>query len=468
MGFVSWDDFVPEESPARQIDTFVDEMDTSYFLFSSHDSVGRRPYNPKDMLKLYLYGNDKGVFSSRKLERECRENVIVFWLLNGLKPESTTICDFRKDNADNLKRFFHEFAKKLASEGLIEGRIVGIDGTKIRANNAGNNCFNLKRVNARIEKTEKKIAEYIEELDKNDQIEKLEEKREKLISIKKRIESGEADEISTTDPDSRMMKMPNGGNNVCHNVQSAVDAKNKLIAGFEVCSNQNDQGLLHSVAKKVKDNLGLESMTVTADTGFYDADQLGKCHNDNIETLVTPLEPGKNSELFPKKEFSYDEQTDCYTCPAGQSLKYATTSNSVKQYRNLKACKNCPLKQKCTKGVYRTVSHHVNYQAVKRNAEAIAKNADIHKLRGQICEHPFGTVKHNMRFVQFLTRGNTKVTGEAALLFTAYNLKRLRNITENDKTNVNTQAILFEVLSQILVFVCTAFRLSQMSNYHRR
>ena len=209
-------------------------------------------------------------------------------------------------------------------------------------------------------------------------------------------------------------------------------------------------------------------MTVTADTGFYDADQLGKCHNDNIETLVTPLEPGKNSELFPKKEFSYDEQTDCYTCPAGQSLKYATTSNSVKQYRNLKACKNCPLKQKCTKGVYRTVSHHVNYQAVKLNAEALAKNADIHKLRGQICEHPFGTVKHNMRFVQFLTRGNTKVTGEAALLFTAYNLKRLRNITENDKTNVNTQAILFEVLSQILSFVCTAFRLSQMSNYHRR
>jgi len=78
IGLISWDDYVPLNSPARQIDKFVDEMDTSYFIYSSHDSVGRRPYSPKDMLKLYLYGNDKGIFSSRRLERECEENVVVF------------------------------------------------------------------------------------------------------------------------------------------------------------------------------------------------------------------------------------------------------------------------------------------------------------------------------------------------------------------------------------------------------
>jgi len=122
-------------------------MDTSYFKYSEHDTVvGRRPYNPKDILKLYLYGNDKGVFSSRKLERECRENIVVFWLLNGLRPESKTICNFRKDNAENLKRFFKEFAIKLASDGLIDGKIVGIDGTKIRANNASKNNYSLKRL----------------------------------------------------------------------------------------------------------------------------------------------------------------------------------------------------------------------------------------------------------------------------------------------------------------------------------
>jgi len=83
------------------------------------------------------------------------------------------------------------------------------------------------------------------------------------------------------------------------------------------------------------------------------------------------------------------------------------------------------------KGEYRTVSHSVNYEVLKNNAQAILENKVIRKKRGAIREHPFGTVKHNMRFVQFLTRGNTKVSGEAALLFITYNLKRLRNITED-------------------------------------
>jgi transposase len=63
---------------------------------------------------------------------------VVFGLLNGLKPESKTICNFRKDNAENLKRFFREFAKKLANDDLIGGKIIKIDGAKIRANNVGN------------------------------------------------------------------------------------------------------------------------------------------------------------------------------------------------------------------------------------------------------------------------------------------------------------------------------------------
>jgi hypothetical protein len=229
-----------------------------------------------------------------------------------------------------LKRFFREFAKKLATDGLIGGKLIGIDGTKIRANNAGNNCFNSKRINAKIEKIEKKIAEYIAEVDKNDEIDGLADEREKLLAIKGRIEKGEA-EISATDADSRMMRMPNGGKNVCHNVQSAVDAKHKLIASFEVRSNKNDQGLLHEVAAGVKENLGVETITAVADTGYYDADELGKCHKDGIETLVSPLEPRKNSELFTKNAFVYDERTDCYACPANKKLTRATTSNDIVQ-----------------------------------------------------------------------------------------------------------------------------------------
>jgi len=81
------DELVAAESPARQIDRLIDEADTSYFGKSEAKAVGRPPFNPKDMLKLYIYGVDNGVNSSRKLERECKRNVEAMWLMNGLQPD---------------------------------------------------------------------------------------------------------------------------------------------------------------------------------------------------------------------------------------------------------------------------------------------------------------------------------------------------------------------------------------------
>jgi transposase len=442
-------DMVETDSPARQIDMIVDKMDTSYFEKAAPKETGRPPFNPKDMLKLYIYGMDNGIVSSRKLERETKRNIEVMWLINGLRPENTTICNFRRENAVNLVRFFNEFSVALADAGYIEGKIVAIDGTKIRANNSKRNNFSAKKLDRHIEYLDKRIAEYMGELDKNDKIDELKERKGKYISFKRRIESGEVTEVSTTDPDSRLMKQGNNGVDVSYNVQAAVDSKNKLFAGFLVTNEPNDQGQLHKVAKSVKDNLSLDKMIVPADKGYYDTDDIKKCHDDKITTLVSkPDAPKESKEFFKKCDFKYSPEEDIYICPAGNKLKGGKPDkNGYKRYRNSKACHHCPIKHKCTVGYRKDLGRHQYAGVAEKNDLDFANNQDIYRQRQLLCEHPFGTVKRTMGIRQFLMRGLINVNAEAALIFLAYNLKRLRTIhKESDKKDGQ---VLFSLLLPI-------------------
>jgi transposase len=234
LELVCFDALVDLSSPARQIDRLIDEADTSYFGKSQAKATGSPPFNPKDMLKLFLYGMDNGVVSSRKLDRECKRNIEVIWLMKGLQPDDKTISNFRRDNAGHITRFFNEFSVTLVKSGYIDGKIVAIDGTKIRANNSKRNNFSANKLDRHIEYIDKKISEYLTELDKNDKIEELQERKAKYESFKDRIKTGEVTEVSTTDPDSRLMQQGNNGVDVSFNVQTAVDSKHKLVAGVTV------------------------------------------------------------------------------------------------------------------------------------------------------------------------------------------------------------------------------------------
>jgi IS5 family transposase len=312
---------------------------------------------------------------------------------------------------------------------------VGIDGTKVRANNSKRNNFSARKLEAHIAYIDKKIAEYMNELDKNDKIEELEERKAKYSLFKERIKSGEVTEVSTTDPDSRLMKQGNNGVDVSYNVQAALDSKHKMIAGVLVVNEANDQGQLHKTAKAVKDNLGLKEMTVLADKGYYSTDDFKKCHDDNITTIVAKPEDHKRAgkETLNKSNFRYDKENDCYYCPAVQILRFAyEDGKGVARYRNLKACGGCKLKPHCTKSNRRDISRHKYAEHAEQNDRDFANHQDIYRLRQQLCEHPFGTVKRTMGIRQFLTRGLTNVNAEAALIFLVYNLKRLRAIHKND------------------------------------
>ena len=106
------DDYVGEDNPVRFIDAFVDDLDLSGLGFQRTQPAltGRPPFDPGDLLKLYIYGYLNQVRSSRKLERETHRNVEVMWLLRKLRPDHKTISDFRKDNRKAFTGVFGAFS----------------------------------------------------------------------------------------------------------------------------------------------------------------------------------------------------------------------------------------------------------------------------------------------------------------------------------------------------------------------
>jgi len=272
----SIDEYVGEDNPVRVIDAFVDSLNMKALNFtkSTPADTGCPAYDPSDLLKLYIYGYYNRIRSGRKLKTECGRNVEVMWLMGKLQPDFRTITDFRKENAKSLKLVFKEFVRLCDKLKLYNKELIAIDGTKIRAQNSNDKCFNESILHKKIANIDNHISEYLKSMDKTDASEKdeslsPEQVKAALLDLTERkkkyenyltylSESGET-QILETDPEARRMHSRNGFH--CHyNVQTAVDSGGHLLAGYEVTNRNNDQGLLHVVSEQVKETLEVETI----------------------------------------------------------------------------------------------------------------------------------------------------------------------------------------------------------------
>lgn len=104
--------------------------------------TGRPAYDPRDLLKLYIYGYFNKIRSSRKLMQESTRNIELFFLLNRITPDFRTISDFRKDNADAIHNVFLEFARLCIRLDLYSRELFAVDGSKFRAVNGNKRMYN--------------------------------------------------------------------------------------------------------------------------------------------------------------------------------------------------------------------------------------------------------------------------------------------------------------------------------------
>ncbi|XWE59909.1 transposase [Sporomusa sphaeroides] len=299
---------VSDDNPVRVIDVFVDSLDCKSmgFRYSIPKAVGRKPYNPADMLKLYIYGYFNAIRSSRKLETECKRNIELMWLLNELKPDYRSIADFRKDNITALKQVFNHFSMFCNELGLYGKEIIAIDGSKFRANNARKKNLTKGKLAKMISHFEQSAEHYIELLEHSDKetettnvtysseelkskLDKVNKRMEELTVLKEAIDKN--GEMSLTDTDARLMSVNNMGYEVAYNMQTAVDAKNHLIVAVDVTNNPADQGQLHPMAVQAKQQLHADAITVLADKGYYSGECLGKCEEDKITAIVSKQNP---------------------------------------------------------------------------------------------------------------------------------------------------------------------------------
>src|SRR5215217_5596958 len=445
------DDYVGPDNPVRFIEAFVDGLDLQAASFARVEpkATGRPGYAPADLLKLYIYGYLDRVRSSRRLEAEAGRNLEVIWLLRHLQPDFKTIAGFRRDNRHAFRQVFRAFVLLCRQLDLFGRELIAVDGTRIKAVNNKDRNFTRAALTKFVEQADARLDDYLQRLDQGDAAEstaggtRVKNLAEKIAALRDRRDRHQAmlaeldrtgeSQILLTDPDSRAMAAHTRVA-VGYNVQIAVDAKHKLIVEQAVSNQVVDRGLLTETAELAKEILGVETIDVVADKGYFKIEDIEACEKAGMKPYVPRPQRGSSvrAGFFRKDEFKYDPETDSYTCPAGQRLT-PYSSSALRQlkkinYANRKACRDCPLRARCTDNQFRTVSRLENEAVLDRMQERLAKRPEVLNQRRETVEHPFGSIKQWMNQGAFLMRGLEKVRGEFSLTALAYNLRRVLNL----------------------------------------
>ena len=382
--------------------------------------------------------------SSRRIEIEATRNIEVMWLIGRITPDHGTLSSFMKKNKEAIKQLFKEFTLMLKGFGLIDGNLVAIDGSKIKANSAKSKHYNENIIKKKIEYYESRIEEYVSDFLKTtedetlkqtitEKVESYKDRIEQLNNLKKELKEQGKTQVCLTDPDAKSMKN-NGKFEVSFNMQTVVDSKHKLIVDFEVVNEVNDQNQLSNMTNKAKQIFGKENITVVADTGYFNMTEIINTVDDKTEVLIKS-QKGKQEKVkngFDKTNFQYDKTDDVYICPMGYKLEFKWNGKqNGKDYRRY-TCKNykdCGKKDLCTSAKEgRAITRLKEEEIIEMVVENTNKRNDIYRKRGSIVEHPFGTIKRHFGYTYFLTRGLDSVNTEGSFICLAYNLKRLINI----------------------------------------
>lgn len=444
------DDMIPQDNSVRFIDEFVESLNLHDMGFESLPAQGRPPYNPADLLKLYIYGYMNRMRSSRQLEKECHRNLEVIWLLKNLKPDHNTIARFRKDNSKAIKRVFRYSVEIAKNFNLIGGILIAGDSTKLRAQNSKKNNYNKKKIKRHIEYIDNKLKEHNAALSSadGDQKEKLEKQVELRKTQRKKYEqiqgkldqdkSSENPQLSTSDPDSRHQIVRGTITEVCYTAQTTVDAKHKLLLDYKL-TNQNDKKAMGMMLRRAKSILKTNEFTALYDKGYHTGSEFKTADNLGIKTLVAIPNIGRSSQApnpsYNSENFVYNDKTDSYTCPQGNELisnqtQYKARNYRFKQYKT-KACKTCPVRSECTTSKVngKVIQRSEFTQNILNNAKRVAENIELYKQRQALVEHPYGTIKRQWGFDHIMTKkGLQRAEADFGLIALAYNLKRVLNL----------------------------------------
>ncbi len=448
------DKLIEQDNLVRVIDVFVDSLDFETLGFNNlrPPADGRPPYHPGDLLKLYMYGYLNRTRSSRDLEKECKRNVEVIWLLKGLKPDHNTVSNFRRDNPKAIKKVFRQTVSIAKNLDLIGGVLIAGDSTKFRAQNSKKNNYNKKKIERHLAYIDNKIEQYNKALGEADgdqekkeireEIDKHNKQKKHYKQVEQQLDHSGEKQVSTSDPDTRQLIVRNNITEVAYNVQASVDARHNIPIDYKV-TNQNDRNAMANIVARSKSILRSNQFTALFDKGYHNAGELNASNSMGVETIVAipglPSSAKAPDEKYNLANFIYSPSSNTYMCPEGHTLTtngnwYLKRTYKVRHYKT-KTCRTCPAKELCTKARYgRVVERHEHAGDIDLNRKRLMADPQLYKRRQAIVEHPFGTIKRQWGFNYIVTKkGMDKAEADIGLVFIAYNFRRLLSIIGKKK-----------------------------------
>jgi transposase len=477
-------DLIPVDHICHLVVAIVNGMDVSEVEQKYRSGPGNPAYSRRMLLRLVLMASVDAIWSSRKIAKLAHENVVYMYLTGHEKPDFRTICNFKKECKGLIEAAFKEtvtIAKALEIPSLGH---ISTDGTKMKANASNNYTLSkeeIEMIRRMIERgiaidkmedklygdkrgdelpselnTQEKIREKINEIeeasgqkmkgaakniieqhalgDENDK----EKVMEKLDKAEEELTKSGQGAVSITDPESRFMENKKKRIELSYNPQITVDHDSGIILANGVTPDCTDHNQLEPQIELAEENLGglLEGTKLSMDNGYFNGPNLRYLEEKGVDGYIPDSKQaqetkGKKMEDCPysKEKFDYDEEKDQFICPNGEILtrKGAYEYNGKLQYSYYGAnCGECPFREECAgKSQQRKITSD-DYEAERRRMADKMRSKDgkkEYKKRKETVEWPFGNIKHNLKFREFLTRGIENVRIEHNLVCTAHNLK---------------------------------------------
>ena len=369
-----------------------------------------------------------------------------------------TLSDFRVDHGDALRELFVQTLGLLSADGLVTLERVMLDGTRVRANAASSRFRRKRRVEAYLEQAREAVealeaqteeessrrvqaAQQRAKRDRKRRLESALKQFDKLKASKSRLER-----VSTTDPDARVMKQPDGGSGPSYNVQVSTDAENSVIVDVDATQAGSDYQQLSPALQRIERNLQRLPEQVVVDGGYISHNNIVEMAKQDID-LIGPEREKRAAELSRRKsykgrgvspeyetsKFVFDEESNAYVCPQGKLLRYnAKYEREGKMHYRYQAskqdCQSCPAQDQCCPRTRRGRSIELReplpgideFRKKMQTDEAKA----IYKTRAQVAEFPNLWFKAKLRLRQFSVRGLEKVRTESLWAAFTYNIQQ--------------------------------------------
>jgi len=428
---ISLENFIPEDHIGRILNDIIDAIDITTFE-SKYSKDGCPAYHPRLLIKILLYGYMINIRSSRDIHKMTHTDTAFMYLAAVQHPDFRTICRFRSTHLDAIKDVFSQAATVCKEMGMLGAGKISLDGTKIKANASVKQSKNADALDKEIDKILKESIEIDKAEDEmygdstpyqmpKELVDKT-KRLEKIIAAKKKLEEEKLEKINVTDNDAKIMKHKDGSLKPSYNGQIAVD-------------DENDVDQVDPMIQLIWATMGYKPTILLSDAGYFSYDNLELLNQIGIDACIPDnffkVEERGKSKYFRKSMFRFDEEIDCYYCPAGIMIPFKRIQKrddepDLKQYI-CDHCSICVLKNACTKAEKRIISRDPREHLLEDMREKLRTNEgkELYEERMSTVEPVFGQMKQNRGFTEFLLRGKEKSKVEFIMMCIVHNIEKI-------------------------------------------